>query len=130
MGSIPFMLSTKSPESFSIALASFLTYEFLVGVTMPNEGVIRSIYLPSDGRATMMMVPRMVVNLAVSLGVMLTKYMSTQAAFVAIVVLMICAGCLQLSFMSCREWIMIRRQSIQHVHSLSISVTQLLGESN
>jgi hypothetical protein len=73
---IPCILPATSPESFSIALASFLTYEFLVGVTMPNEGVIRSIYLPSDGRATMMMVPRMVVNLAVSLGVMLTKCMA------------------------------------------------------
>ena len=73
---IPCILPATSPESFSIALASFLTYEFLVGVTMPNEGVIRSIYLPSDGRATMMMVPRMVVNLAVSLGVLLTKCMA------------------------------------------------------
>jgi len=71
---IPCMLPTSSPESFSIALAAFLTYEFLVGVTMPCEGVIRSLYLPSEGRATMMTVPRMVVNLVVSLGVLLTKY--------------------------------------------------------
>lgn len=71
---VPSLLSTSSPESFSIALAAFLIYEFFVGVTMPCEGVIRSIYLPSDGRATMMMVPRMVVNLAVSLGVLLTRY--------------------------------------------------------
>lgn len=71
---IPSLLPKSSPESFSFALAAFLIYEFLVGVTMTCEGVIRSIYLPSDGRATMMMVPRMVVNLAVSLGVLLTKY--------------------------------------------------------
>ena len=71
---IPCILPTSSPESFSIALAAFLTYEFLVGVTMPCEGVIRSLYLPSEGRATMMTVPRMVVNLVVSLGVLLTKY--------------------------------------------------------
>ena len=73
---VPLFLSTSSPESFSIALVAFLMYEFLVGVTMPYEGVIRSLYLPSDGRATMMMVPRMVVNLAVSLGVLLTRYIS------------------------------------------------------
>jgi len=130
---VPCILSTKSPESFSIALASFLTYEFLVGVTMPNEGVIRSIYLPSSGRATMMMVPRMIVNLAVSLGVLLTKYMASQSAFVAIAVLMGCTGCLQLSFMSHQEWTMIRRQSIQHARSLSITATKLvwpLEESN
>jgi len=123
---IPCILSTKSPESFSIALASFLAYEFLVGVTMPNEGVIRSIYLPSSGRATMMMVPRMIVNLAVSLGVLLTKYMASQSAFVAIAVLMGCTGCLQLSFMSHQEWTMIRRQSIQHARSLSITATKLV----
>ncbi|OEU14081.1 hypothetical protein FRACYDRAFT_242434 [Fragilariopsis cylindrus CCMP1102] len=116
-----------------IALASFLTYEFLVGVTMPNEGVIRSIYLPSDGRATMMMVPRMVVNLAVSLGVLLTKCMATQSVFVAIALLMGCAGCLQLSFMSRREWAMIHQHSIHHARSLSITASKLvwpLEESN
>ena len=71
---VPLILSTSSNESFSIALLAFLTYEFLMGITMPCEGVLRSIYLPSDGRASLTMVPRMVVNLAVSLGVLLTKY--------------------------------------------------------
>ena len=73
---VPSFLSTSSPKSFSIALAAFLIFEFMVGVTMPCEGVLRSIYFPSGGRATMMMVPRMVVNLAVSLGVLLTRYIS------------------------------------------------------
>jgi len=113
---VPSFLSTSSPESFSIALVAFLIYEFLVGVTMPCEGVIRSLYLPSDGRATMMMVPRMIVNLAVSLGVLLTRYIPEQMAFILIALLMACSGFLQLSFVSRREWTMIRRKSIHHAH--------------
>merc|ERR1711907_75860 len=120
--------SSSSSSSFSIAVASFLAYEFLVGVTVPCEGVIRSIYLPSDGRATMMMVPRMVVNLAVSLGVLLTKYIATQSAFGAIAFLMGCAGLGQLSFMSSQEWMMIRRHSVQHACSLTKSATKLWNE--
>eukprot|EP00531_Pseudo-nitzschia_arenysensis_P014678 CAMPEP_0116127126 /NCGR_PEP_ID=MMETSP0329-20121206/6681_1 /TAXON_ID=697910 /ORGANISM="Pseudo-nitzschia arenysensis, Strain B593" /LENGTH=622 /DNA_ID=CAMNT_0003621219 /DNA_START=65 /DNA_END=1933 /DNA_ORIENTATION=- len=116
---VPFFLSTSSPGSFSIALAAFLVYEFLVGVTMPCEGVLRSIYLPSDGRATMTMVPRMVVNVAVSLGVLLTRYIPEQFAFIAIAALMICAAFMQLSFMSRREWKMIRRASIHQARRLS-----------
>jgi len=123
---VPLFLSTSSPESFSIALVAFLMYEFLVGVTMPCEGVIRSLYLPSDGRATMMMVPRMVVNLAVSLGVLLTRYISEQLAFVAIALLLVCAGFLQLSFMSRREWTMIRRKSTQHARRLSTLATKII----
>mmetsp|Transcript_7636 Transcript_7636/g.18714 ORF Transcript_7636/g.18714 Transcript_7636/m.18714 type:complete len:646 (+) Transcript_7636:192-2129(+) len=116
---VPFFLSASSPGSFSIALAAFLIYEFLVGVTMPCEGVLRSLYLPSDGRATMTMVPRMVVNLAVSLGVLLTRYVPEQFAFIAIAILMTCSGFMQLSFMSRQEWTMIRRASIQHARRLS-----------
>lgn len=126
---VPSFLSTSSLESFSIALVVFLIYEFLVGVTMPCEGVIRSIYLPSNGRATMMMVPRMVVNLAVSLGVILTRYVSEQWAFLAIALLMACSGFLQLSFMTRREWTTIRRSSIHHVRRLSTCATDLLQSS-
>jgi len=123
---VPSFLSTSSPESFSIALVVFLTYEFLVGITMPCEGVIRSLYLPSDGRATMMMVPRMVVNVAVSVGVLLTRYISEQMTFVAIAFLMAFSGFLQLSFISLREWKTIRRSSIQHIRRLSICVADLV----
>eukprot|EP00535_Pseudo-nitzschia_heimii_P003004 CAMPEP_0197194152 /NCGR_PEP_ID=MMETSP1423-20130617/28702_1 /TAXON_ID=476441 /ORGANISM="Pseudo-nitzschia heimii, Strain UNC1101" /LENGTH=574 /DNA_ID=CAMNT_0042647525 /DNA_START=175 /DNA_END=1896 /DNA_ORIENTATION=- len=101
---VPSFLTPSSVDSFSIALLVFVIYEFLVGITMPCEGVIRSLYLPSDGRATMMMVPRMVVNLAVSVGVLLTKYISEQLTFVVIALLMACSGFMQLSFISRQEW--------------------------
>lgn len=70
---VPCLVDETGSASFLIALASFLVYEFLVGVIMPIEGVIRSLYLPSDARATMMTLPRIIVNLTVSLGVILTK---------------------------------------------------------
>lgn len=73
---IPCVVDSESPLAFGISLLAFLALEFLIGVAMPCEGVIRSLYMPADDRATMMAFPRMVVNLAVSLGVMLTTYFS------------------------------------------------------
>ena len=70
---VPCIMDQASPTSFGISLAAFIAYEFLVGVIMPTEGVIRSLYLPSDARATMMTLPRMIVNLAVAVGVILTR---------------------------------------------------------
>jgi hypothetical protein len=60
-------------------------------------------------------------------------YLRTQSVFVAISILMGCAGCLQLSFMSRQEWTMIHRKSIHHARSLSITATNMvwsLEESN
>jgi MFS family permease len=70
---VPCIMEEGSAVSFSTSLGALLVYEFLVGVIMPCEGVIRSLYLPSDARATMMTLPRMIVNLAVSVGVILTR---------------------------------------------------------
>jgi len=132
---VPSILQKASPESFSIALAAFFIYEFLVGVTVTCEGVARSLYLPSDGRATMMMVPRMIVNLAVSLGVLLTKCIATQSAFVAVAFLMSCSGALQLSFVSPQEWNMICQKPIRQIRRLSSFTTDFFlyvskGEKN
>ena len=70
---VPCIVSPTVSSAFSISLAAFLSYEFLVGIMMPCEGVIRSIYLPSDARASMMTLPRIIVNLAVALGVIITR---------------------------------------------------------
>ncbi|VEU34401.1 unnamed protein product [Pseudo-nitzschia multistriata] len=126
---VPSILQKSSPESFSISLAAFLFYEFLVGVSMTYEGVVRSLHLPSNARATMMMVPRMIVNLAVSLGVLLTKYIATQSAFVVVALLMTCSGILQLSFVSSQEWNTIRRKSSHRARSLSSSAAKLVWSS-
>ena len=41
---------------------------------MPCEGVIRSLYFPATGRASIMTLPRIVVNIAVALGVVSTNF--------------------------------------------------------
>lgn len=72
----PLLVSDTGQFSFSIALGSFVLYEFIVGVYMPCEGVIRSLYIPSDSRCSLMTLPRIIVNIAVSLGVISTNYIS------------------------------------------------------
>jgi MFS family permease len=70
---VPCMVSETGDFSFSISLVALLFYELIIGVMMPCEGVIRSLYLPSDARATMLTLPRIIVNLAVACGVIITR---------------------------------------------------------
>lgn len=100
----PLLVSENGEMSFTLALASFLVYEFIVGVYMPCEGVIRSLYIPSDSRCSLMTLPRIIVNIAVSLGVISTNYISHKTAFLAVSILMVISACLQLSLVSTREW--------------------------
>jgi MFS family permease len=72
----PCLVSSDGVFSFSILLVAFLMYEFMIGVYMPCEGVIRSLYIPSDARCSMMTFPRIIVNVAVSLGVISTRFAS------------------------------------------------------
>jgi hypothetical protein len=71
----PYILS-GGESSFSMVLCAFLLYEFIVGIYMPCEGVIRSIYIPSNARCSLMTLPRIIVNIAVSLGVISTNFVS------------------------------------------------------
>ena len=66
----------NNAKAFSYSLLAFLIIEFLIGVTLPCEGVLRSIYIPSAGRATMLILPRIIVNSAVAVGVFITRYMT------------------------------------------------------
>jgi hypothetical protein len=129
---VPCLVAESDASSFSTSLGAFLIFEFTVGVCMPCEGVIRSLYIPSDARATMMTLPRMIVNIAVSVGVVSTtlfRYVfevkmegcrsllrhcltlhhllpiySNQIAFGAVACLMATAAVMQLSLISAREW--------------------------
>ena len=69
---VPCLVAESAASSFTSSLVAFIILEFTVGVSMPCEGVIRSLYIPSDARATMMTLPRMIVNIAVSVGVVST----------------------------------------------------------
>lgn len=131
--SVPCFLSATDASSFTIALGCFLVYEFIVGVYFPCEGVIRSLYMPPDTRGSMMTIPRIIVNLAVSLGVISTEFVSHQTALGIISMLMLTSGVLQLSLVSKREWQSlfgrmerVRRRSMRPIRSLSSSVLDLV----
>lgn len=73
---VPCVLPGEDARSFSICLGAFLIYEFMVGLYLPCEGVIRSIYFPAEGRASIMTLPRIIVNVAVSMGVISTTFVT------------------------------------------------------
>jgi len=93
----PCLVDKNSPYAFSICLCAFLSYELLVGVYMPCEGVIRSIYMPNESICSLMTMLRVIVNICVALGVISTNYVCFTKAFSALSVLMIIAAILQLS---------------------------------
>lgn len=71
---VPYFCPSDSPLSFSFALAALLLFEFMIGIFLPCEGVIRSLYFPVNARASVMTLPRITVNLAVAIGVVSTNY--------------------------------------------------------
>lgn len=101
---LPCLLDGEGPQSFSICLVAFLIYEFIVGLYLPCEGVLRSIYFPAEGRCSILILPRIIVNCSVSVGVVMTNYMSMRDAFCSIVVLMVVAAVLQLSLILDVTW--------------------------
>jgi len=108
----PCLLDKESPFAFSISLAAFLCYEMLVGVYMPCEGMIRSIFMPNESICSLMTMLRVIVNVAVAVGVISTNYVSFTNAFGALSVMMVTAACLQLSIIPTNELrIAIRRSS-------------------
>jgi MFS family permease len=129
---VPCVITVEDPSSFGIALASFLAFELLVGVYCPCEGVIRSLYMPPGTRGSMMTIPRIIVNLAVAIGVISTEWITHQTAMGIISVLMLISGCLQLSLISTREWQSlfgriehVKKKSLQPLLSFSDSMRDL-----
>lgn len=73
---VPCLLSVSDASSFHLTLLAFITYEIVVGLYSPTEGVIRSLYIPPESRASMMTVPRFIVNVSVAAGVISTELVS------------------------------------------------------
>lgn len=71
---VPCIFTEDNAMSFSVCLASFLVFEFLMGTFRPCEGVIRSLYFPANARASIMSIPRIIVNVVVSIGVISTNF--------------------------------------------------------
>jgi MFS transporter, MFS domain-containing protein family, molybdate-anion transporter len=71
---VPSLCQDGNEFSFTNALVALLLYEFLIGIFMPCEGVIRSLYFPTSARASIMTLPRIFVNIAVAIGVVSTNF--------------------------------------------------------
>ena len=71
---VPSVCQDGNELSFTSTLLALVAYEFLVGIFMPCEGVIRSLYFPATGRASIMTLPRIIVNVAVAVGVLSTSF--------------------------------------------------------
>ena len=99
MLAVPFMLPSGTRYSFELSLLAFLVFELMIGLFLPCEGVIRSIYFPSNARASIMTLPRIIVNAAVSVGVVSTNFIDLNVAFAAVSGLMIVAAALQASLL-------------------------------
>jgi hypothetical protein len=70
---VPSVCVDDNELSFTRTLVALIVYEFLIGIFMPCEGVIRSLYFPATGRASIMTLPRIIVNIAVAIGVLSTS---------------------------------------------------------
>lgn len=122
----PSLMSASVEYTFSVALFSFIGYEFSVGIYSPCEGVMRSIYIPPESRGSIMTVPSIIVNVAVAIAVVSTECISRQTALCMISFMMMTCGVLQLSLVSKREWASlfgriehVKRESIRSLRSLS-----------
>lgn len=122
----PSLMPASGEYTFSIALFSFIAYEFCVGIYSPCEGVMRSIYIPPESRGSIMTVPSIIVNVAVAMAVVSTEAISRQTALCVISVMMMSCGVLQLSLVSKREWAslfgrieMAKRKSMSSLRSIS-----------
>jgi MFS transporter, MFS domain-containing protein family, molybdate-anion transporter len=126
----PSLMTASSDYTFSVALFSFIAYEFSVGIYSPCEGVMRSIYIPPESRGSVMTVPSIIVNVAVAIAVVSTESIPRQAALCMISVLMMTCAILQLSLVSAKEWASLfgrienaKRASLRPLQSFSESAT-------
>jgi MFS family permease len=73
---VPCLFNDSDSSAFTYCIGAFVVFEVLLGVYSPCEGVIRSLYIPSDCRASIMTLPSIIVNVAVSIGVASTNVIS------------------------------------------------------
>jgi len=94
---VPVVIPKGTEKGFYISLAAFLTYEILVGIYLPCEGVLRTKYIPNSSICSVMNMLRIIVNIAVALGVISTNFISMPSAFSACAFSLFVAGMLQAS---------------------------------
>ena len=91
------MLVKDFANAYSLCLLAFLAYEFMVGLYLPLDGLIRSIYIPTESICSIHTMLRVLVNIAVAIGVISTNYVDITSAFAGCSFAMVIAGTLMLS---------------------------------
>eukprot|EP00586_Coscinodiscus_wailesii_P000414 CAMPEP_0172487674 /NCGR_PEP_ID=MMETSP1066-20121228/16845_1 /TAXON_ID=671091 /ORGANISM="Coscinodiscus wailesii, Strain CCMP2513" /LENGTH=823 /DNA_ID=CAMNT_0013254429 /DNA_START=199 /DNA_END=2670 /DNA_ORIENTATION=+ len=111
----PVLVNEDSDYAFTASLVAFLIYEAIVGLYMPCEGVLRSIYMPNDSICSLMTMLRVIVNVAVALGVISTNYIPFSTAFAACSLSLIVAATLQLTLVNKSEWTQLMNVTIRRL---------------
>lgn len=103
---VPQILSfvESSQKTFITSLVAFFAYEYIVGIYLPCEGIMRSIYMPTHSICSLMTILRVIVNLTVAVGVVLTNYISLTTAFTLCAIALFIACFLQLTLVTTQEW--------------------------
>jgi len=97
----------QDESSFSLILLAFFGYEFLIGVYLPCEGTLRSIYFPDDEGCTLMTLLRVIVNILVAFGVLMTNVIELKLAFILCSGALALAAILQCSLVTKEDWLKI-----------------------
>jgi len=101
----PTILNKNNPYAFTICLCAFLLYEWMVGLYLPCESILRSIYMPNESICSIMTMLRVIVNVSVACGVIFTNYVSFTSAFAVLSAMMFLAGFLQLSLLGEEDYL-------------------------
>mmetsp|Transcript_1361 Transcript_1361/g.1678 ORF Transcript_1361/g.1678 Transcript_1361/m.1678 type:complete len:547 (-) Transcript_1361:178-1818(-) len=106
----PCVVNKSNPYTFAIVLSSFLLFEVLIGIFVPLEGVVRSIYMPNESMCSIMTMLRFITNFAVTFGVIFTKFIPMTWSFFILSLMMLLAAIIQLSFIP-REMFNFKRKA-------------------
>ncbi|KAL7567509.1 hypothetical protein ACA910_009521 [Epithemia clementina (nom. ined.)] len=101
---VPCWATSRPGDGFAWSLLAFCWLEFWIGIVSPCEGVIRSLYFPSQARASVWTLPSMLINAAASLAVFGTHLVSLRTMCAIVSALMMTASALQLSLITPQEW--------------------------
>jgi len=102
------MIVSDSPNAFSLTFIAFLVYEIIVGMYLPFDGVIRTMYIPNESICSVHTMLRVIVNIAVAAGVISTNYITFTSAFTACSFSLVISCGLSLSLVGCEDWSAIR----------------------
>jgi hypothetical protein len=95
---VPYFINNQNPYAFIVVLASFLMFEFLVGIYLSSQSMIRCTHIPNDSKCSIMTMLRFITNIAVASGVLLSNNIPEASCFGVLALMMMMAAMLQFSF--------------------------------